>query len=136
MRRAVVLVLMAVAAIAAGCGSDDDSTTTTPPAAAASTPAATSGGGAELALTAEEGGGLSFDPKDLSADAGEVTLTMANPDGNTMPHAVALEDDSGEVVQPGGTSTVSADLQPGTYTFFCPVGDHRQEGMEGTLTVK
>jgi uncharacterized cupredoxin-like copper-binding protein len=27
------------------------------------------------------------------------------------------------------------DLKPGKYTFYCPVGDHRAEGMEGTLTV-
>ena len=26
-------------------------------------------------------------------------------------------------------------LKKGKYTFYCPVGDHRSEGMEGTLTV-
>ena len=38
-----------------------------------------------------------------------------------MPDYVAIEGDgvdaAGEVVQPGGTSEVSADLKPGTYTF-------------------
>ena len=65
---------------------------------------------------------------------------MDNPDGNGMPHDVAIEGDgvdaTGEVVQPGGVSEVSADLKPGTYTFYCSVGQHRQAGMEGTLTVQ
>jgi uncharacterized cupredoxin-like copper-binding protein len=43
---------------------------------------------------------------------------------------------AGEVVGPGGTSTVSADLRRGTYTFFCTVPGHRQAGMQGSLTVK
>ena len=33
-------------------------------------------------------------------------------------------------------TSVTADLKAGTYTFYCPVGNHRAEGMEGTLTVK
>ena len=65
---------------------------------------------------------------------------MLNPDGNQAPHAVAIEgngvSESGEVVSRGGTSTVTADLEPGKYAFYCPVGDHREEGMEGTLTVR
>ena len=66
---------------------------------------------------------------------------MANPDGNQMPHNVALEGDgveeSGEIVQPGGdVSEVTTTLEAGTYTFFCAVGQHRANGMEGTLTVE
>jgi hypothetical protein len=45
-----------------------------------------------------------------------------------MPHGIAIEgngvDKDGAVVQPGGTSTVTVRLKPGTYTFYCPVGDH------------
>lgn len=37
---------------------------------------------------------------------------------------------------PGGTSTVSASLKPGTYKYYCPFDSHEQEGMTGTLTVK
>jgi uncharacterized cupredoxin-like copper-binding protein len=38
-------------------------------------------------------------------------------------------------VAKGGKSTVTVDLKPGKYTFYCPVPGHRQAGMQGTLTV-
>ena len=63
---------------------------------------------------------------------------MANP--SSIPHAVAVEgngvDKSGATVTKDGTSSVTADLKPGTYTFYCPVGNHAAQGMKGTLTVK
>jgi plastocyanin len=120
-------------ALATGCGSDDDSSSDA--AAPATKPAAS-----KLTLAAAEDGGLSFTKKSLDAKAGSVSITMDNPSCDQMPHAIAVEgngvDKDGEVVQPGGTSTVTVDLKPGTYTFYCPVGQHRQNGMEGTLTVQ
>jgi uncharacterized cupredoxin-like copper-binding protein len=57
-----------------------------------------------------------------------------------VPHAIAVEgngvDEDGETVEKDGVSKVSADLKPGTYTFYCSVPGHREAGMEGTLTVK
>lgn len=150
-RRSMVALVLVAGALALGaCGDDDDEGAATGAATGASTqtdagastqPApAAQGGGSELEVTAVEDGGLSFDPAELSADAGPVTITMDNPDGNTMPHTVEVEgngvEQAGDVVQAGETATVSVDLQPGTYTYYCPVGQHRQAGMEGTLTVK
>ena len=40
------------------------------------------------------------------------------------------------MVQNGGTSTISQNLKPGTYTFYCSVDGHEAAGMKGTLTVK
>jgi uncharacterized cupredoxin-like copper-binding protein len=105
-----------------------------------STTASASASSGTLALTASESSGLSFAPKTLSAKAGKVTLKMANPGGNSAQHGIAIEgngvDRDGQVVAPGGASTVTASLKPGTYTFYCPVPGHRAAGMQGTLTVR
>ena len=104
--------------------------------APAAAPAASAG---TLALAAVESGGLSFDHKTLTAKAGSVTLTLSNPGSNGSPHAIAVEGQgvarSGSTASPGGSSSVTLSLKPGTYTFYCPVPGHRQAGMEGTLTV-
>ncbi len=128
--RAICIALLSALTLAA-CGGDDEE------------PAPSNEGTEQVSLeiTAEEPGEeeYAFNPAELEADSGEVTIEMESPDGTKAPHGVSLEGDgvseSGEVVQAGGTSTVTADLDPGEYTYFCPVGDHRAEGMEGTLTV-
>lgn len=146
---------VAVAAIAlTACGSDSSSdasnddrysnapaaASTTAAANAATTTAAADGAAtSDLTLAADPGGALKFDTTTLEAKAGTVTLTMDNPTGAGMPHAIAVKgngvDESGEIAQPGGTSTVDVDLEPGTYTFYCPVAGHEAAGMTGTLTV-
>jgi plastocyanin len=138
----VALAATALTLGTAACGGDDDDDSAAgraePATTQTGTPVPSEEGG--LKLTASEQGGLKFEPGSLSAKAGEITITMTNPDGNNLPHDIALEGDgvneTGEVVQPGGTSEVKATVKPGTYTFFCSVGSHRQNGMEGTLTVE
>jgi plastocyanin len=96
------------------------------------------GGGTTLKLAADPSGALTFDKSSLSAKPGEVTIDMDNP--SDVPHAVEIEgqgvEEEGETVGKGGVSTVTADLQPGEYEFYCPVGNHEAEGMKGTLTVR
>lgn len=100
-------------------------------------PAGEAAPGGGLALSADPGGALSFDKDALDAQAGEVTITMGN--SSSTPHNVAIEgqgvDEKGEVVTQA-ESQVSAQLEPGEYTFYCSVPGHRQGGMEGTLTVR
>jgi plastocyanin len=96
------------------------------------------GGGRALSLTADPGGALRFDTKALEARAGEVTIDMENP--STVPHNVSIAgrgvDEEGRTVGQGGTSSVTADLRPGDYEFYCSVRGHREAGMDGTLTVR
>jgi plastocyanin len=141
------VVPLAAGLLVAGCGSSDNnsssSTTAPKPASkaksAAKSSSAASGGGASsnLKLSADPSGALKFNKKQLTAKSGAVTITMSNP--STLPHAIAVEgngvDKDGETVMQGGTSTVSVDLKPGKYEFYCPVDSHKQAGMEGTLTV-
>ena len=95
------------------------------------------GGGQQIALAAPEDGSLKFDKTELDGKAGTVTINFDNP--STTPHAVEIEGNGVEEASDTVTSSktsVTADLKAGTYTFYCPVGNHRAEGMEGTLTVK
>ena len=76
---------------------------------------------------------------ELSAKAGNVSIALTN--SSPVEHDVKIESSSGATVgglEPftGGTKTLTANLKPGTYKFFCSVPGHRQAGMEGTLTVK
>jgi uncharacterized cupredoxin-like copper-binding protein len=137
------LLLASGALAACGGGSSDDSSSTSGAGStsAPSTSASSSatGGSAALDISATETGGLGFSQRALTARSGEVTVTLDNGSGNSLPHAIAIEgngvDKDGATAQPGGTSTVTVRLKPGRYTFYCPVDGHEDQGMKGTLTV-
>ena len=153
---AVPVVLAAVLVSACGSSSSGSGTSagaaaagygapaaTTQEAAAATTaaaaPAAAARGSSMLHLAADASGALKFNTQALSAKAGKVSIVMRNPSGSGLPHGIAIEgngvDKDGPTVQPGGTSTDTVTLKPGTYTFYCPVPGHKAAGMKGTLTV-
>ena len=92
--------------------------------------------GGQLEIPADESGALAFQFGKAEAPAGQVELSMPNP--ASIPHNIALEDppEEGEVVNQGGTSTISVRLQAGEYTYLCTVPGHAEGGMVGTLTVK
>lgn len=100
-----------------------------------------SGGGAAAETTLELAADptqLAFDKTELTANAGKVTIDFENP--SAIPHDVVIEQNGKKLagVEPIAESkeSLSAELKPGTYTFYCDVPGHRQAGMEGTLTVK
>jgi plastocyanin len=143
--RLAAAALATVAALTlAACGSDSSSSASTPPATTAAAPATTTaaaaGGASTVTLSADPTGALKFDKTTLTATAGTVTVMMKNPSTSGVPHGIAVEgngvDQDGETVQPGGTSTDTLTLKPGTYSFYCPVPGHEAAGMKGTLIVK
>lgn len=149
-RLTMLLLVLLAALVLAACGGDDassedtgsgdtaaeteDDDTATDAGDDGSDDAA--GGGTELELGVK-GNELKFDKEELSAPAGSVTITFTNT--SSIPHNVAIESedgealDEGEVVGDGETSTATADLEPGTYTYYCT--PHKGAGMTGTLTV-
>jgi plastocyanin len=107
----------------AGCGSGNDG----------SSP---SGGGGGLDISAPADGAKKFTKTELTASAGKITVKFDNP--ASIPHGVTIEGngvDAASDVVTGSNTSLTVDLKPGKYTFYCPVGDHRAEGMQGTLTV-
>jgi plastocyanin len=135
MRWMTLLAVTAVLALA-GCGGSDEKSSGSSSSSSNSNSSASSGGGETLKLAADKSA-LKFDKSSLTAKAGKVTLEMSNP--SQVPHAVAIKgngvDVDGKTIGNGETSTASADLKPGTYTFYCPVPGHEAAGMKGTLTV-
>jgi len=93
--------------------------------------------GSTLKLAADPSA-IAYDTTSLTAKAGEVTIDFSNP--APLEHDVAIEKDgeeiaASELVTEADTS-VSAALEPGSYTFLCTVPGHAEAGMEGTLTVE
>ena len=139
----LVLSLMAVAGCGGGNSNDnnasttDTTTTSTTPTQTTTTPAA-GGGASTLKVDADPSGALKFTKTTLSAKTGKVTIKMDNP--SPVPHAIGIKgggaSGTGDTVSQGGVSTVTANLKPGKYEFYCPVDGHEQAGMKGTLTVK
>jgi plastocyanin len=153
-----ILALAVGLLVLAGCGgsSSSSSSTSTPTSAAAtptgsssatsSTPATArapaggaSTGGQTLNLAANPEGQLKYNKTSLTAKAGNVSIDFTN----TAPlgHNMTLESSSGTILGAtptfqGGSKTLTLNLKPGTYKFFCSVPGHRMAGMEGTLTVQ
>jgi plastocyanin len=144
-RKHLALLLVIVPLVLAACGDDDEETTSdsSDTTAAESTTeetttaddAAGSGGGETIAIKESD---FKLDPADVTAAAGEVTFDLSN-DG-AAPHNLEVEgngvEEVSETLDPGATGSLTVDLEPGTYELYCAIGDHRDLGMEGELTVE
>lgn len=91
-----------------------------------------------LTLAADPGGALRFNKTRAAVLAGRVTVKLTN--ASTVAHNVTIAQGSKTL---GATKTITKttdsltlDLAPGDYVFFCSVPGHRQAGMQGTLTVQ
>ena len=142
MKKATTLLLLLSALALAACGGGDSDTTSTSGGGQATAPAGGGGGGGggqTLTLTADPSGAFKFNTDKLNAKAGSVTVDLDNP--AAVSHDVTIEDSGGSKIAASdlvaqGTTSVTANLKPGSYTYFCSVPGHREGGMEGTLTVK
>ncbi len=106
-------------------------------------PAAEKGG--KLSIPASPSGQLAYTTNKATGTPGPVTIEMPNTSG--VSHNIAIEPGEGGATAKGAkigaspfttksTATVTVNLKPGAYTFFCEAPGHRQAGMYGTLTVK
>ncbi len=81
--------------------------------------------------------GLSRD----TVPAGDISIQVMN--AGTRPHALEVEgrgiERETQLITPGGTTTLTVRLEPGTYEVYCPVDeegpDHDERGMRATLVV-
>jgi uncharacterized cupredoxin-like copper-binding protein len=82
-------------------------------------------------------GEFAIEPSTIELEPGSYTFRVTN-DGGAV-HALEIEGPSGEVetaeLASGESADLDVDLEDGEYEMYCPVGDHRDRGMEGTITV-
>jgi mono/diheme cytochrome c family protein len=97
--------------------------------------------GGKLQIDANPDGQLAFQVSSATAATGALQLDSRN--AASIPHDIALQEGTngrvlgqGRTVSNGGVSTLSVNLRPGRYTFYCTLPGHRQAGMQGTLTVR
>ncbi len=99
----------------------------------------------KLEIDANPAGQLAYTASKAEAKPGPVTITMANMSG--VSHNIAVEAGENGATAKGatisassfitkGSTSVTVNLKPGKYTFFCQAPGHRAAGMYGTLTVK
>jgi plastocyanin len=143
-----LLLLTALGAVAsltlAACGGDDDGETTADTTTQTTTTQAGGGGsggggGGTISLSADPSGAIAYEQTSLSGQAGNTTIELDNP--APLAHDVCVEDPSGNELGCSDqveedTTSLTVNLEPGTYTFYCSVDGHRAGGMEGPLTVE
>jgi uncharacterized cupredoxin-like copper-binding protein len=139
------LALVLPAALLASCGGSGNEPEG--PTARAVAPA-----NGELAIRASEWG---FEPPSIVLTQGEQVRFVLQNDGEIlhdfkvrdMPVDSVSSDSSGPLGAKEGEAFVSADsgesgtlefvpTQPGTYEFYCTIGNHEGRGMRGTITVQ
>ena len=136
-----LLMLVALAALAAGCGgddssSDDDSASDDVATQTDSAADDASGDATPLEINVKAGE-FKFEEEDVQvATAGTYEISSTNPDavGHNIHVSGNGVDEAGELVEDGGVSTVTVELESGkTYEFWCD--PHKDGGMVGKITV-
>ncbi len=135
-RRLLVLAAVAIPLTLAACGDDENQTTAASNTSTETTTTeAPSGGGSAVDISETE---FALDPSDPTAEAGTVTINVIN-DGATV-HDLEVEgngvEEKTEPIGAGSSAELTVDLAAGDYKIYCTIGDHEEQGMTGTLTVK
>lgn len=86
--------------------------------------------------------GFGYSEETITAAPGEtIELTLTNSQGMHDWVIDEIEGAKTEVIEQGETDTITftipEDAEPGTeYEYYCSVGNHREQGMVGTLIVE
>lgn len=135
MRPRLVLTAAAASLAAAGCGEQrGDATRTVPePLRPAATTDVRAVATAEVSL-----GDYRLDVADPRLPRAGVIAFAATNDG-LVRHALAVDGPAGQsrtaALAPGERVTLTVQLPPGTYKWYCPIEDHQRRGMVGRVRV-
>jgi plastocyanin len=145
-RGAAGLCLALVSLTACGGTSSTSAAATSPGSAAAGTSSSAAAGTSSAGSTVGQDGALTATEGDFTIDLGTKTLkagpyvVRVNNTGNAT-HDLVVEQNGAKLagtskIAPGGSASLSVTLKPGSYVFYCSVGNHRDMGMETTVTVQ
>ena len=122
-------------------GSAAASSSGSPPAAQSTTAA----GPSSAASTVGQDGTLTATEADFSIDLGTKTLkagpylVKVDNQGQATHDLVVEQNGAGiagtDKIAPGSSGSLSVTLKPGSYVFYCSIGNHRSMGMQVTVTV-
>lgn len=147
---ALVAAFLGTLACSDGDGEDTQSGGAEQPAATIAVAAPTVAAAEEptAAVTQEAGGDLevivqatndySYEPNEVELRAGEPVTLVLDSSRSFESHSFVIDEIEGANVSADAgivASTEFTPLEPGTYTFYCSVAGHREEGMEGTLII-
>lgn len=139
-RRALLPAACAAIALAlAGCG---DSNTVTGERAEIKEPDAT----VQLSMDeysfkpatgrSKEGGLVSIVAKNTGSEYHALRVVIPGQEApGTSAAEQTAEEEIGEII-PGDTETLNLTVKPGSYTWYCPLSNHRRLGMRGKLVVE
>jgi plastocyanin len=104
---------------------------------AGSTPTGSADAGETRTVTATEGE-MFIKLSEDSFSAGSYTFEVVNSGSAT--HNFMVERDGNKVagtesISPGSSTTLTVDLEPGQYVFYCSIDNHRAMGMEVKVMV-
>ena len=121
----------------AACGDDDDDGDEATTEAATTTEAPAGGPTRTVSVSETD---FALAPQDLLVKAG-TTVTFKVANHGATAHNLEVEGPEGEAeleqdLAPGESGQLEVNFsEPGTYEWYCPVGNHKEMGMSGEITV-
>lgn len=76
--------------------------------------------------------------REQSIPPGPAVLTVQNSGKevhNLFIEGADLSRAAGDTIAAGGMATVEVNFKPGTYTLYCPIANHRENGEQATVTI-
>jgi uncharacterized cupredoxin-like copper-binding protein len=127
-----------VALALAACGDEDDNGGGAADTATTQTETTDTAGAAAATVNVSETE-YKLDPANPNVSKAGLVRFVVKNDGKVA-HALEVEGPGEEVetesIAPGKSATLEANLnRPGRYEWYCPIGNHRELGMEGEITV-
>ena len=145
-RGAAGLSLTVLSLTACGGTSGNSAGAASPSSPAAVTSSSAAAGGSSAASTVGQDGTLTASEAEFSIDLGTQTLkagpylVKVDNEGNAT-HDLVVEQNGTKIagtssISPGESASLSVTLKPGSYVFYCSIGNHRAMGMETKVTVQ